>query len=97
MRLVILDELAELSRKHNALLEANCFLGIDSQGNILLRSEDFIKTFDTYDMNYRGEEYSFPYRLSANYNGATFEALFNEKELERYGIQIQEQNLQMDV
>ena len=53
MRQVILDELAELSRKHNALLEANCFLGIDSQGNILLRSEDFISTFDTYDMNYR--------------------------------------------
>lgn len=93
MRRVILDELAELSRQHNALLEANCFIGIDGKGNILLNSEDFINTFDTYDMNYRGEEYSFPYCLSANYNGATFEALFSEKELERYGIQIPSEDL----
>lgn len=88
MRKVILDELAELSRKHNALLDANCFLGINSEGHIHLNSEDFINTFVTYDMSYMGDEYSFPYRLSTNYNGVTFEALFSKKELERYGIQI---------
>lgn len=90
MRKVVLDELAELSRKHNVLKDANCFLNMDSEGNILLRSEDFIDMFDIYDMSYLGDEYSFPYCLSTKYNGVTFEAVFNEKELERYGIQIQE-------